>query len=143
MSKRSSLIVLSITAVIAVILSIVLLVYVFGGMKSSSVTIDVTEEISLPITIILECGQEKIVLYESDSIASTVTPFPSYNAEKEGAVWLVVGDEKYEILSYVDHVDSPIIEITGDATSLEVLAYTTLFQKNKEIFQSTKITIYE
>ena len=74
---------------------------------------------------------------------------PNYSVVAEGTIWMLLGDEKHEILSYIDYVDRPIIEITGDGTSLEVLAYTelfqdsTLFQIGQEISQATTITIQE
>ena len=96
-----------------------ILIVLFGGTKSSSIMIDVKEE------------------------------FPNYSVVAEGTIWMLLGDEKYEILSYIDYADRPIIEITGDDTSLEVLAYTelfqdsTLFQIGQEISQATTITIQE
>ena len=96
-----------------------ILIVLFGGTKSSSIMIDVKEE------------------------------SPNYSVVAEGTIWMLLGDEKYEILSYIDYADRPIIEITGDDTSLEVLAYTelfqdsTLFQIGQEISQATTITIQE
>lgn len=135
--------ILLIVACLLIVVVIGILVSVVGEMKTSSVVIDVKEEIPLPISIVLECGQETIVLYESDSIVSTTKAFPSYSDVTEGIVFLTIGDEKHEILSYIDHADRPIIEISGDGTSLEVHAYTTLFQTNKSGFQSSTITIQE
>lgn len=134
---------LLIVACLLIVVVIGIVVSVFGEMKTSSVVIDVKEEIPLPISIVLECDQETIVLYESDSIASTTKQFPSYSDVTEGVIWLTIGDEKHEILSYIDPADRPIIQIAGDGTSLEVLAYTTLFQTNKSASQSSTITISE
>lgn len=115
-----------------------------GGIKSSSVTINVEEEVSLPISIFLECNEETIVLYENDSIESTAERFPEYSAPAEGTIWLTIGDKKYEILSFLDHVNRPIVEITGDGTEFEVFVYTTLYQNSKDVIsQSTNITIQE
>lgn len=126
---------------IAVIIGI--FVFLFGGLKSSSVTIDVKEEIPLPISIVLEYGQETIVLYESDTIITVVEELTDYSDVADGIIYLTIGDGKYEILSYLDRTDRPIIEIEGDAASLEVRAYTTLYQRDKTIYQSTTIPIQE
>lgn len=140
---------LLITICLLVMIVIGILIVLFGGTKSSSIMIDVKEEIPLPISIVLECYDETIVLYESDSIVCIEEEFPNYSVVAEGTIWMLIGDEKYEILSYIDYADRPIIEITGDDTSLEVLAYTelfqdsTLFQIGQEISQTTTITIQE
>lgn len=138
-NKENKIILIVICLLIALVIGI--LVSLFGGMKSSSIVIDVKEEIPLPISVVVECQGETTVIYESASIASTEAEFTSYSIRAEGVMWLMIGDKKYEILSFIDHVDSPIVEITGDSTSLEVVAYTTLFQTTKETYQSTTITI--
>ena len=140
MKKKENMIIL---IVICLLLALVIgiLVSLFDGMKSSSIAIDVKEEISLPISVVVECQGETIVIYESASIASTEAEFTPYSIRAEGSIWLMIDDKKYEILSFIDHADSPIVEIKGDATSLEVLAYTTLFQTTEETYQSTTITI--
>ncbi len=138
-NKENKIILIVICLLIALVIGI--LVSLFGGMKSSSIVIDVKEEIPLPISVVVECQGETTVIYESASIASTEAEFTPYSISAEGVMWLMIGDKKYEILSFIDHVDSPIVEITGDSTSLEVVAYTTLFQTTKETYQSTTITI--
>lgn len=142
MEKRERNILITVE-IICVIIVIGLLYYVFGDLKGSSISIDVKEEIPLPIAVIVNYQGEETVIYESDSITSTESKFASYSINAEGAIWLMVGDEKYEILPFIDHVDLPIIEITGDATSLEVVAYTTLFQQNERGHVHTTVMIQE
>ena len=135
------------TAALSMVLVVGLLFFVFGGSKSSSLVIDVKEEIPLPISIALEYGEKTLVLYESDTIASIEQEFSDYTSETEGVIWLTIGEKTYEILSYIDYADRPIVELTGDGTSLEVRAYTTLFQDttlfqtSKDTYQSTTITL--
>lgn len=113
-----------------------------GGAKGTSVTIVVEEEIKKPISIYVEAAGEEHKLYGNSTIESTEQRLAYNPAKTEGVVWLEIGEEKYEILSYLDYVDSPIIEITGDGTVLEVLVYTTLFPCDENYpGQSTTIVI--
>ncbi len=129
--------------VIALVIVIGILVFLSIKIKSSSIMIDVKEEIQLPISVVLEHGEETLVLYESDSIVSTKEEFTSDSDAADGAVWLIIGNQKYAVIPYIDRLDSPIIEITGDSTSLEVVAYTTMFQTNEDLYEYLTITIQE
>ena len=140
MKRREKTIMLS-AIFLSIVVVIGLLYYVFGDSKGSSISIDVKEEIPLPIVVIVSCQGEETVIYESDSITNTESKLASYSIKAEGAIWLMIGAEKYEILPFIDHVDLPIIEITGDATSLEVVAYTTLFQQSENTHSHTTIMI--
>ena len=112
------------------------------GTKTTSVTIVVEEEIQMPISIYVEAGEEEYKLYGNNTIESTQQPLPYNPARTEGVVWLEIEDEKYEILSYLDYVDSPIVEITGDGMVLEVRVYSTLFSERK-VMQTTTINLEE
>lgn len=131
--------------IVALLIAAVIGIFVFLSIKikSSSIMIDVKEEIQLPISVVLEHGEETLVLYESDSIISTKEELISTPDAGEGVVWLIIGNQKYVVIDYLDHVDSPIIEITGDSTSLEVVAYTTMFQTNEDLYEYLTITILE
>ena len=87
-------------------------------------------------------GEEEYKLYGNNTIESTQQPLPYNPARTEGVVWLEIEDEKYEILSYLDYVDSPIVEITGDGMVLEVRVYSTLFSDRK-VMQTTTINLEE
>ena len=112
------------------------------GTTSTSVTIMIEEEIQKPISIYVEAGGEEYKLYGNNTIESTQQPLPDNPARTEGVVWLEIEDEKYEILSYLDYVDSPIVEITGDGMVLEVRVYSTLFSERK-VMQTTTINLEE
>lgn len=112
------------------------------GTKSTSVTIMVEEAIQKPISIYVEAGEEEYKLYGNNTIESTQQPLPYNPARTEGVVWLEIGDKKYEILSYLDYVDSPIVEITGDGRVLEVRVYSTLFPEDR-VMQTTTINLEE
>ena len=132
-----------------IVLAVVLMFVVMGslsgwifGTKTTSVTIMVEEEIQMPISIYVEAGEEEYKLYGNNTIESTQQPLPYNPARTEGVVWLEIEDEKYEILSYLDYVDSPIVEITGDGMVLEVRVYSTLFSERK-VMQTTTINLEE
>ena len=112
------------------------------GTTSTSVTIMIEEEIQKPISIYVEAGGEEHKLYGNNTIESTQQTLPNNPARTEGIVWLQIGEEKYEILSYLDYVDSPIIEITGNDTVLEVRVYSTVFSEDK-VSQTTIINLIE
>ena len=112
------------------------------GTTSTSVTIMIEEEIQKPISIYVEAGGEEYKLYGNNTIESTQQPLPNNPARTEGVVWLQIGEEKYVILSYLDYVDSPIIEITGNDTVLEVRVYSTVFPEDK-VSQTTTINLTE
>ena len=112
------------------------------GTTSTSVTIMIEEEIQKPISIYVEAGGEEYKLYGNNTIESTQQTLPNNPARTEGIVWLQIGEEKYEILSYLDYVDSPIIEITGNDTVLEVRVYSTVFSEDK-VSQTTIINLIE
>lgn len=112
------------------------------GTTDTSVTILIEEEIQKPISIYVEAGGEEYKLYGNNTIESTQQPLPNNPARTEGVVWLQIGEEKYVILSYLDYVDSPIIEITGNDTVLEVRVYSTVFPEDK-VSQTTTINLTE
>ena len=112
------------------------------GTTDTSVTIMVEEEIQTPISIYVEAGGEEYKLYGNNTIESTQQPLPYNPARTEGAVWLQIGEEKYEIFSYLDYVDSPIVEIVGNSTVLEVRVYSSFFPE-KKIGQTTTINLEE
>lgn len=112
------------------------------GTKTTSVTIMVEEEIQKPVSIYVEAGGEVYKLYGNNTLESTQQPLPDNPARTEGVVWLEIGDEKYEILSYLDYVDDPIVEITGDGMVLEVRVYSTFFPEHM-VMQTTTINLEE
>lgn len=129
-------------AVVLTFISGVALYALMFGVKTPSVKIEIKEVISQPVSIYVEYHDETIVLYENSLMESTLQQFPDYNAKSEGTVYLTIGEETYEILSYLDYADRPIVEITGDEELLEVIVYTNLFQTSKNrLSQSTTINL--
>lgn len=133
----------------AIVLAVVLVFVGMGslsrwllGTKTTSVTIMVEEEIQKPVSIYVEAGGEVYKLYGNNTLESTQQPLPDNPARTEGVVWLEIGDEKYEILSYLDYVDAPIVEITGDGMVLEVRVYSTFFPEHI-VMQTTTINLEE
>lgn len=129
-------------AVFVFVSGVALHVLMFGT-KTPSVEIEVEEVISQPISIYVEYGDGIVVLYENSVIESTLQQFPSYKAKSEGIVYLTIGDETYEILSYLDYADRPIVEIKEEGASLEVTVYTNLFQTGKDRNSQSTIVIIE